>query len=143
MSSVVNALETVVLRNEYAVLRNENAALHKECLFLKGMALLRFASAPEASCSVWNNTYCKSDPYTNYFYGIRDPHTEIDSIGLIVPDLPELRCEAEKLGVSSMVFFGYNTDPVEILKPEDIIRRLIREGGGDEGSGEGSGARAM
>ena len=117
MVCVVDAIATDAHRNEYAALR-------QECLFLKGMTLLRFASAPEPSCSFWNNRYWKSDPHTNYFYRTCD-----DGIGLIVPDLPELRCEAEKLGVSSMVYFGYNTDPVETLRPDKVHDILQRIGG--------------
>jgi len=123
MSSVLNAIEIGAFNNAYKTLRNDYIALHKECMFLKGMALLHFASKPESSHFFVKDTYSwRSDPYTNYFY-----RTCGDGIGLIVPDLPELRCEADKLGISSMVYFGHNTDPVDILSPDEILQRLQRQ----------------
>ena len=85
-----------------------------------GRALLRFAASPASSRLPLLQL---SNPYTNYFYKSLQ-HT--DGIGLVVPDVPELRDEAAKLELAHLVYFGHNTDPVTICSLVEVYNKLIK-----------------
>tara|TARA_B100000212_G_C27213302_1_gene463962 strand:- start:54 stop:530 length:477 start_codon:yes stop_codon:yes gene_type:complete len=87
---------------------------------LHGMALLRFASDPGSHAHL--SRRWEADSYTNYFF-----KDGVGGLGLIVPDLPELRAEASKLGLLDMVYFGHNTDPVEIIEPDQAYIFLMAD----------------
>ena len=52
--------------------------------------------------------------YTNYFF------RNGTAINLCVPDTEELRNFATEMGVEDIVWFGYNSDPVELVPLNDV-----------------------
>tara|TARA_A100001011_G_C14293875_1_gene837483 strand:- start:86 stop:499 length:414 start_codon:yes stop_codon:yes gene_type:complete len=86
-----------------------------------GRTLLRFAASPTPTLGAFLQL---SDPYTNYFYeSLHNTH----GIGLIVPDVPELREEAARLDLSHLVYFGYNGDPVTLCSLDDVYTKLTKK----------------
>lgn len=86
-----------------------------------GRTLLRFAASPTPTLGAFLQL---SDPYTNYFYeSLHNTH----GIGLIVPDVPELREEAARLNLSHLVYFGYNGDPVTLCSLDTVYTKLKKE----------------
>ena len=58
------------------------------------------------------NTY--DDPHTNYFY------RNGASINLCVPDDENLRYLAHLLKLTHIVYFGYNSDPVDLVPLDEV-----------------------
>lgn len=83
---------------------------------LCGSCLIHFAycliQKLEMNISMWN---IDKNHYTNYFY------EDVNSVKLCVPDMTTLRDQAQALGISHIIWFGYNTDPVTQV-PLDKVR---------------------
>lgn len=56
------------------------------------------------------------NPFTNYFY------RNGSEIHLCIPDTAGIRHVAIELGVDHMVWFGYNSDPVQLVSLNEVIR---------------------
>tara|TARA_B100000212_G_C27242320_1_gene476494 strand:+ start:250 stop:543 length:294 start_codon:yes stop_codon:yes gene_type:complete len=56
------------------------------------------------------------NPFTNYFY------RNGSDINLCVPDTEYLRHFASSLSVDHIVWFGHNSDPVQLVSLNEIIR---------------------
>ena len=85
----------------------------------RGMQLILFAY------SVLNNIPYMSiedinydNTFTNYFY------RNGSEINLCVPDSADLRNAATEMGVDHIVWFGYNTDHVQVVSPSEVTRLM-------------------
>ena len=56
-----------------------------------------------------------------YFFGVSD-----HCIGLCLPDMDGLREHADKMGVSDLIYFGWNSDPVLLMSPQKWLDAVYR-----------------
>lgn len=87
-----------------------------------GSCLIQFAycliNNLEAKLVMYNYA---NNHYTNYFY------EDVNAVKLCVPDIPSLREQAEAAGISHIMWFGYNTDPViQVPLHEVCAERLVK-----------------
>ena len=60
------------------------------------------------------NAYAYENFFTNYFF------RNDASIKLCVPNTDSLRTFVRRMDIEDMVWFGYNTDPVEVVPLDEI-----------------------
>ena len=58
------------------------------------------------------------NPFTNYFY------RNGPDINLCIPDTAGLRNAATEMGVDHIVWFGHNSDPVQLVSLYEITRSM-------------------
>ena len=51
-----------------------------------------------------------------YFFGVPDAY-----VGLCLPDMDCLREHADHMGVSDLIYFGWNGDPVDVISPQEWL----------------------
>ena len=86
--------------------------LHGSCLIHFAYCLIQKL---EMNVGMWNI----DNHYTNYFY------QDVNSVKLCVPDIRTLREQAQALGISHIMWFGHNTDPVTTVPIHEVRADML------------------
>lgn len=80
----------------------------------RGYELILFAFCVRNQLVLPTLTHDYDDNFTNYFY------RNDTAINLCIPDTPHLRQFSTVCGMNDIVWFGHNTDPVQLVSMHEV-----------------------